>query len=40
MEFDDIRLVYSPPRLSRGLAVSIIRLETLTGKKVGHLESR
>ena len=35
-----MRPVCSPPRLSRGLAASITRLETLTGGRVGHPESR
>ena len=36
---DDIKLVRSPPRLLRGLAASILRLETLIkGKKVSEIE--
>ena len=40
MKFDNIKIVYNPPRLSKSLAANIIRLKTLIKGRVSHPESR
>ena len=40
MKFDNIKIVYSPPKLLRNLTTNIIRLETLIKGRVGYPKSR